>query len=81
MRYMRDYHGAFSDASRCLPCEICGGLFQEDEMISIIDGMEFHASHLPWILDQRYVSVYTISEPVVLDFCDPYSSENVDLAL
>jgi hypothetical protein len=43
--------------------------------------MEFQASHLPWTLDQRYVSVYTISELVVLDFRDAYPSKNVDLAL
>ena len=35
MRCMRDYQRAISDASRRLPCGICGGLFQEDEMISI----------------------------------------------
>jgi hypothetical protein len=43
--------------------------------------MEFQASHLPWTLNQRYVSVYTISEPVVLDFRDAYPSEKVDLDL
>lgn len=35
MRCMRDYQSAISDASRRLACGICGGLFQEDEMISI----------------------------------------------
>ena len=35
MRCMRDYQRAISDASRRLPCGICGGLFQEDEMVSI----------------------------------------------
>jgi hypothetical protein len=35
MRCMRDYQGAISDASRRLPCGVCGGLFQEDEIISI----------------------------------------------
>ena len=35
MRCMRDYQSAISDASRRLPCGICGGLFQEGEMISI----------------------------------------------
>ena len=35
MRCMKDYQRAISDASRRLPCGLCGGLFQEDEMISI----------------------------------------------
>ena len=35
MRRMKDYQRAISDASRRLPCGICGGLFQEDEMVSI----------------------------------------------
>ena len=35
MKCMRDYQRAISDASRRLPCGICGGLFQEDEMVSI----------------------------------------------
>jgi hypothetical protein len=35
MRYIKDYQRAISDASRRLPCGICGGLFQEDEMASI----------------------------------------------
>ena len=35
MRCMRDYQKAMSDASRRLPCGLCGGLFQEDEMMSI----------------------------------------------
>ncbi|KAH9203140.1 hypothetical protein DL95DRAFT_419284, partial [Leptodontidium sp. 2 PMI_412] len=35
MRCMKDYQRAISDASRRLPCGICGGLFQEDEMVSI----------------------------------------------
>ena len=35
MRCMRDYQRAISDASRRLPCGICGGLFQEDEMVSV----------------------------------------------
>jgi hypothetical protein len=43
--------------------------------------MEWNASHLPWTLNQRYVSVYTISEPAVLDFRDAYPFENVDLDL
>jgi hypothetical protein len=34
MRCMRDYQRAISDASRRLPCGLCGGLFQEDEIIS-----------------------------------------------
>jgi hypothetical protein len=32
---MRKYQRAISDASRCLPCGLCGGLFQEDEAVSI----------------------------------------------
>ncbi|KAL5350975.1 hypothetical protein ACLOAV_004548 [Pseudogymnoascus australis] len=35
MTCMRDYQRAISDASRRLPCGICGGLFQEDDMVSI----------------------------------------------
>jgi hypothetical protein len=35
MRCMRDYQRAISEASRRLPCGLCGGLFQEDEMTSI----------------------------------------------
>lgn len=38
MRCMRDYQRAISDASRRLPCGLCGGLFQEDEMKSIGSG-------------------------------------------
>jgi hypothetical protein len=47
----------------------------------IAPSMEWNASHLPWTLNQRYVSVYTISEPAVLDFRDAYPFENVDLDL
>jgi hypothetical protein len=32
---MRAYQKAISDASRRLPCGLCGGLFQEDEVVSI----------------------------------------------
>jgi hypothetical protein len=32
---MKAYQRAISDASRRLPCELCGGLFQEDELISV----------------------------------------------
>jgi hypothetical protein len=35
MGCIREYQRAISDASRRLPCGLCGGLFQEDEMISI----------------------------------------------
>jgi hypothetical protein len=35
MRCMRDYQRAVSDASRRLPCGICGGLFQEDEVTCV----------------------------------------------
>jgi hypothetical protein len=35
MRCIKAYQSAISDASRRLPCALCGGLFQEDEMISI----------------------------------------------
>jgi hypothetical protein len=35
MRCIWDYQRAISDASRRLPCGICGGLFQEGEIISI----------------------------------------------
>ncbi|KFZ18957.1 hypothetical protein V502_03896, partial [Pseudogymnoascus sp. VKM F-4520 (FW-2644)] len=35
MGCMRDYQRAISDASRRLPCGLCGGLFQEDEMMSV----------------------------------------------
>ncbi|KAH8800697.1 hypothetical protein F5884DRAFT_534125 [Xylogone sp. PMI_703] len=35
MGCMRDYQRAISDASRRLPCGICGGLFQEDDVVSI----------------------------------------------
>jgi hypothetical protein len=35
MGCMTEYQRAISDASRRLPCGLCGGLFQEDEMISI----------------------------------------------
>lgn len=35
MRCMRDYQRAISDASRRLPCGLCGGLFQEDEMMGV----------------------------------------------
>ena len=35
MGCMREYQRAISYASRRLPCGLCGGLFQEDEMISI----------------------------------------------
>ena len=32
---VRDYQRAISDASRRLPCGLCRGLFQEDEIVSI----------------------------------------------
>ncbi|KFZ17843.1 hypothetical protein V501_01527, partial [Pseudogymnoascus sp. VKM F-4519 (FW-2642)] len=32
---IRKYQGAISDASRRLPCGLCGGLFQEDEVVSV----------------------------------------------
>jgi hypothetical protein len=35
MRCIRDYQRAISDASRRLLCGICGGLFQEDEILSV----------------------------------------------
>ena len=35
MRCMRDYQSAISDASRRLPYGVCGGLFQEDEIINL----------------------------------------------
>lgn len=35
MRCMRDYKRAILNASRRLLCRVCGGLFQEDEMVSI----------------------------------------------
>ena len=35
MRCMKDYQRAISDASRRLPCGLCGGLFQEDEVVSV----------------------------------------------
>jgi hypothetical protein len=35
MGCMKKYQRAISDASRRLPCGLCGGLFQEDEMMSI----------------------------------------------
>jgi Domain of unknown function (DUF6570) len=35
MECMRAYQRAISDASKRLPCGLCGGLFQEDEMISV----------------------------------------------
>jgi hypothetical protein len=35
MGCMRKYQRAISDASRRLPCGFCGGLFQEDEVVSI----------------------------------------------
>jgi hypothetical protein len=35
MESMRAYERAISDASRRLPCGICRGLFQEDEMMSV----------------------------------------------
>lgn len=35
MGCMRNYQSAVSDASRRLPCGLCGGLFQEDDMISV----------------------------------------------
>jgi hypothetical protein len=35
MECIKAYQKAISDASRRLPCGICGGLFQEDEIISI----------------------------------------------
>lgn len=35
MRCIRDYQRAISDASRRLVCGICGGLFQEDEIVSV----------------------------------------------
>lgn len=35
MKCMREYQRAISDASKRLPCGLCGGLFQADEMISI----------------------------------------------
>jgi hypothetical protein len=35
MKCMRDYQEAITDASRRLPCGICGCLFQEDGMISV----------------------------------------------
>lgn len=35
MSCMKDYQRAISDASRRLPCGLCGGLYQEDEIISV----------------------------------------------
>ena len=35
MRCIRDYQRAISDTSRRLLCGICGGLFQEDEIVSV----------------------------------------------
>jgi hypothetical protein len=35
MECIKAYQKAISDASRRLPCGLCGGLFQEDEMISV----------------------------------------------
>jgi hypothetical protein len=35
MECIEAYQKAISDASRRLPCGICGGLFQEDNIISL----------------------------------------------
>jgi hypothetical protein len=35
MECIKAYQRAISDASRRLPCGLCGGLFQEDEMLSV----------------------------------------------
>ena len=35
MGCMRKYQRAILDASRCLPCGLCGGLFQEGEVVGI----------------------------------------------
>jgi hypothetical protein len=35
MSCMKGYEKAISDAARRVPCGLCGGLFQEDEMISV----------------------------------------------
>jgi hypothetical protein len=35
MSCMKAYQKAISDALRCLPCGLCGGLFQEEEVLTI----------------------------------------------
>jgi hypothetical protein len=46
MECMKAYRKAISDASRRLPCGLCGGSFQEDEMISV----RLHDENLQYFL-------------------------------
>jgi len=48
MRSMKDYQRAISDASRRLLCGICGGLFQENEIMNI----NLQASNLQYFLQR-----------------------------
>lgn len=63
MRYIKDYQRAISDISRYLPCGIYGGLFQEDEMVSI----DLQAGNLRYFLQRTKTApdCYTIKDNIV----------------